>query len=382
MIQKVNFTQLKPFNFDFNDALMKHYFILSLAVLGSSALVLTACKENTSIEPKPIEKSTAVEWSTSPLQVLNPTYTITVPGEIKPYEQVALHAKVSGFIQKLYVDRGDFVKKGQLLALLEAPEMNQRALSDQSIQDKVYSDYLLTKQVYERLVEASRTTGAVAQIELERAQSVMNSAKSAFESAKASTSQANQLQNYLRIIAPFDGIITHRNLSMGSLVGPNSNPPIFEMAQNDRLRLTVAIPEKHASAISESTTATFTISSHPGEQFTASLSRTSGLLNQQDRSLLLEFDLDNKDQKLKGGDYAQVKLQLQRQTPTFWVATKNILVTQSGTFVLTKSTANTLTRIPIELGIQLDTLTEIFGALHPSDLLINKPTEEMKNTTN
>lgn len=361
---------------------MKHYFILSLAVLGSSVFVLTACKDNTSIETKPIEKPTAVAWNTSPIQVLKPTYTITVPGEIKPYEQVALHAKVSGFIKQLYVDRGDFVKKGQLLALLEAPELNQRALSDQSIQDKVYSDYILAKQVYDRLVEASRTTGAVAQIELERAQSAMQSAKSAFESAKASTSQANQLQNYLRILAPFDGIITHRNLSTGSLVGPNGNPPIFEMAQNDKLRLTVSIPEKHVNAISESTTATFTISSQPGEQFTVPLSRTSGLLNQQDRSLLLEFDLDNKGQKLKGGDYAQVKLNLQRQTETFWVATKNILVTQSGTFVLTKSTANTLTRIPIELGIQLDTITEIFGALHKSDLLINEPTEDLKNTTN
>jgi len=296
------------------------------------------------------------------------------------YEQVALYAKVPGFVKQLYVDRGDYVKKGQLLALLEAPEMNQRALSDQSIQDKVYSDYLLAKQVYDRLVDASKTTGAVAQIELERAQSTMNSAKSAFESAKASTAHANQLKDYLRIIAPFDGIITKRNVSSGSLVGNNANQPIFELAQNDQLRLTVSIPEKHAGAIPKSAIATFTISSYPGEKFTAQLSRTAGLLDQNDRSLTLEFDLDNKERKLQGGDYAQVKLELQRKNPTLWVATKSILNTQSGNFVITKNTTNDLARIPVELGVQLDTITEVFGALSPTDLIINKPSEEMKNT--
>ncbi|MBB1150305.1 MULTISPECIES: efflux RND transporter periplasmic adaptor subunit [unclassified Myroides] len=358
---------------------MKRYFILSIVVLGSAVLA-TACKDQATVETTETKPKTTVDLSTSPIRELNPSYSITLPGEINPYEQVALHAKVSGFIKQLYVDRGDYVRKGQLLALLEAPEMNQRALSDRSIQDKAYSDYLLAKQVYDRLVEASKTTGAVAQIELDRAQSSMNSAKSAFESAKASTAQANQLQDYLRIVAPFDGIITQRNLSTGSLVGNAANQPIFEMAQNDKLRLTLSIPEKHAGSIPEAATATFSISSYPGEVFTAKLSRSSGVLNSKDRSLTLEFDIDNKDRKLQGGDYAQVKLNLQRKQPTLWVATKSILNTQSGNFVITKKTGDELARIPVELGVQMDSITEVFGSLQASDLVINKPSEDMKNT--
>ncbi len=358
---------------------MKRYFILSITIFGT-ALFATACKDQVAAEPIDSKSNISIDLSTSSLQELNPVYTLTVPGEIKPYEQVALYAKVSGFIKHLYVERGDYVKKGQLLAILEAPEMNQRALSDQSIQDKAYSDYLLAKQIYDRLVEAAKTTGAVAQVELDRAQSSMQSTKSAFESAKASTAQSHQLQDYLRIVAPFDGIITRRNLSAGSLVGNTSNTPIFEMAQNDKLRLTLSIPEKHAGAIPKATTATFSISAYPGESFTAQLSRTSGVLNQQDRSLTLEFDIDNQSKKLQGGDYAQVQLDLQRKQPTLWVATKSILNTQSGTFVITKKADDTLMRIPVELGVQQDTLTEIFGALQPSDLVINKPSEEMKNT--
>ncbi|WP_158962624.1 efflux RND transporter periplasmic adaptor subunit [Myroides fluvii] len=357
---------------------MKRYTTLSLALL-SCALFFTACKDNNPTEKTQTKQTVALDLSTVALQELNPTYSITVPGEIKPYEQVALYAKVSGFIKHLYVDRGDYVKKGQLLALLEAPEMNQRALSDQSIQDKVHSDYLLAKQVYERLLEASHTTGAVAQVELERAQSMMNSAKSAYESAKASTAQAKQLQDYLRIVAPFDGIITQRNVSNGSLVGHNGSSPIFELAQNNQLRLTIAIPEKHAGSIPQGTTATFSISAYPGEQFTAQLSRTSGVLNQRDRSLTLEFDLDNSKGKLQGGDYAQVKLELQRKQPSLWIETKSILTTQSGNFVLTQN-GDQLSRIPVELGVQLDTLTEVFGALNKADLIIKKPSEEMKNS--
>ena len=358
---------------------MKRYFTLSIALFGS-VLLVTACKDKTAVEPTDTKNKATLDLSASPLQELNPVYTIAVPGEIKPYEQVALHAKVTGFIKQLYVDRGDYVKKGQLLALLEAPEMNQRTLSDQSIQDKAHSDYLLAKQIYDRLVDASRTTGAVAQVELERAQSSMQSAKAAFESAKASTAQSHQLNDYLRIVAPFDGIITQRNLSAGSLVGGANNLPIFEMAQNDKLRLTVAIPEKHAGSIPEGAIATFTLSAYPGMPFTAKLSRSSGVLNKQDRSLTLEFDIDNANGKLQGGDYAQVQLELQRKQPTFWVATKSILNTQSGNFVITRKDNDGVNRVAVELGVQLDTITEVFGALQSSDLVVNKPSEDMKNT--
>lgn len=348
------------------------------AVLAFSVL-LTACSSKEEQQTTtPTTETAKVAITTSPIQHINPSYTISVPGEMKPYEQVALYSKVSGFIKTLYVDRGDQVKKGQLLALLEAPEVNQRHLSDKSAEQKVHTDYLLAKQVYERLVDASKTNGAVALIELERAKSNMNSAKAAYESAKASTAQAYQQQDYLRITAPFDGIITDRYLSTGSLVGNNGAQPVFAMAQNGKLRLTVSIPEKHAAAVPDEMTATFTVSGAPGEKFDTQLSRTSGLLNNQDRSLTLEFDIDNKDKRFKGGDYAQVQLNLQRHNPTYWVNNKSILRSQAGTFVLTLDKEQNLKRIPVKMGAQLDTITEVFGQLALDDLIINKPSEEMK----
>ncbi|MBZ4190763.1 MULTISPECIES: efflux RND transporter periplasmic adaptor subunit [Bacteroidota] len=349
-----------------------------LALTASLVLLLSACshKEKEKEQVK-TEQPRAVNYKTAPVQFINPEYEISVPAELKPYEQVAVFAKVTGFVQKMYVDRGDRVRKGQLLAVLEAPEMQQEYLSSKSSEQKVYSDYLYAKQAYDRLVTASKTTGAVADIELDRAKSAMESAKSSYDASKAGTAHSSQLQQYLRITAPFDGIITERNVSVGALAGTGGNMPLFMMAQGNKLRLTLSLPEKHAASVKQGMPATFTVSSQPGKTFDAKLSRTSGLLDQKDRSLTLEFDVSNPVGELQGGDYAQVKLKLQRKSPSYWVNNKSVLNTQSGMYVLTMNN-DEVKRIAVKEGIRLDTLTEVYGNLAPEDKIILKPSEEIK----
>lgn len=317
------------------------------------------------------------DYKTAPVKFFSPEYPISVPGELYPYEQVALHAKVTGFVKKLYADRGDMVRKGQLLAVLEAPEIDQRYRADQSSEQKMHSDYIYSRQAYERLLEASATAGAVAAIELERAKTAMESAKSAYEASKAGTAGTAQLQDYLRITAPFDGVVMQRNASPGALAGTGPGLPLFVLAQGSRLRLTLSLPEKHAASVRPGMPAVFTVSSQPGKKFPAKLSRTSGLLDRQDRSLTLEFDVDNASGELQGGDYAQVELKLQRRAPSYWVPAKSVLSTQMGTYVLTFG-ANEIRRIPVKEGIRLDSLTEVFGELSERDLIILKPSEEIK----
>lgn len=342
------------------------------------AFVVTACSpRGKGQKPTQNTKPMTVSYPTAPVQFINPQYEISVPGELNPYEQVSIYAKVKGFVKQLYVDRGDRVHKGQLLALLEAPEMEQQYLSNKSNEQKIYSDYLYAKQAYERLVDASKTTGAVADIELDRAKSTMESAKSAYQASQAGTAHSAQLQQYLRITAPFDGVITQRNVSVGALAGTDSNIPLFLMAQGNKLRLTLSLPERHATSVQGDMQATFTVSSQPGKIFDAALSRTSGLLNQQDRSLTLEFDVDNPSDELQGGDYAQVKLILQRKKPSFWVSSKSILHTQSGKYIMTLDD-NAIKRIAIKEGIRVDTLTEVFGNLSSENHIILKPSAEIQ----
>lgn len=352
---------------------------LALAIVCSLTLALTSCskKEQEVIPQQKEETKTINQYPTASIQFINPEYSISIPAELKPYEQVAIYAKVNGFVKQLFVDRGDHVRRGQLLAILEAPEMEQQYLSSKSSEQKIYNDYLYSKQAYDRLLEASKTNGAVADIELERAKSVMESAKSAHDASKAGTAHSSQLQQYLRITAPFDGVITQKNVSVGALAGTGSNNPLLMMAQGEKLRLTVSLPEKHASSVSKTLPATFTVSSQPNKTYNATLSRTSGLLNKDDRSLTLEFDVDNISAELQGGDYAQVNLKLQRKASSYWVDNKSILRTQSGIFVLTLKN-DEIKRIKVNEGIRMESLTEVFGDFSPEDNILLKPSEEIK----
>lgn len=356
----------------------KKTWLLSIGVTAVVFVIFTAFSQSGKEEEQLQKKEVAaITYPTAPLQFINPIHEISVPAELKPDERVAIYAKITGFVETLLVDRGDQVKKGQLLAVLEAPEMLQQHLSDKSTEQKMHSDYLFAKQAYDRLMEASATSGAVAAIEMDRAKGAMESAKASYEAAKAGAAHSSQLQKYLRITAPFDGVITERNFSVGALAGINSELPLFVMAQDKKLRLIVSLPEKHASSVQEGMKASFTVSSQPGKEFSAELSRTSGLLDQQDRSLKIEFDIDNSSKELQGGDYAQVNLKLQRKDPTYWVSSESLLYTQSGTYIMTLRN-NEISRIPVVEGVRMDTLTEVFGGLSPEDSIILKPSEEIQ----
>lgn len=348
-------------------------------IVLSGFTLFTSCNKKEEINKEEVVKTKSTEsitYQTEPILLIQPEYNISIPGELEPSEQVSLYAKVEGFIQKLHLDIGDYVKKGQLMATLDAPELNQKYVSDKSAEQKIYSDYQYAKKNYERLRDAAKTKGAVAELELERAKSAMNSAESAYNASKAQTGHSQQMQNYLKIVAPFSGIITERNVSEGALVGPGSGQPIFKLAQENNLKLRIALPEKHVASIRDSMNVSFTVNSQPGHTFNAMLSRSSKLINRSDRAVILEFDVENEEQQLNGGEYAQVKLNLQRKSPTFWVSEKNILNTQSGSYILIEE-KNEIREILIKEGIRLDDKIEVFGDFKKGDMVIIRPTERM-----
>ncbi|GAC1598970.1 MAG: efflux RND transporter periplasmic adaptor subunit [Chitinophagaceae bacterium] len=308
-----------------------------------------------------------------------PAFSIILPGELMPYEQVNIYPKIKGFVKKLYVDRGSMVSKGQLLAQLEAPEIGEQYAARQSSTGTAYQKYLFSNQSYLRLKEASKKNGAVASIELERAYARLLGDSAAYQSSRSEASASGQIINYLRITAPFSGVITGRFISEGALVGDNSTKgePMFQLAQQNRLRLTVAIPEKQAQSLPEGTIASFTVADFPGKIFTATLSRNSGALDVTSRSVIAEFDLSNSGNELRAGQYAKVTIQLMRAKPTLWVPTVSVVQAQSGVFVI--KTENGITkRISVQTGATKDSVVEIFGNLKPGDTIMQKGSEEIK----
>ena len=350
-------------------------YLMIITLLSAGVSFITAC----SIKADPTKENiVAVDPAVEVISPIvdQPIYPISLPGELKPYEQVNIYAKVKGFVKEIYVDRGSYVKKGQLLALLEAPEITQQYLSAKSDESKFNQEYLYAEQAYERLKEAAKTSGAVAGIELDKALSTLNSAKAALESSRAQSGIPQQLNSYLRITAPFDGLITQRNISAGALVGDGTEP-LFNLAQNQKLRLTVAIPEKHAQSIHQGMDVNFSINGLPGQSFTANLSRASNLIQSEGRSLITEFDVDNSKGLLSGGEYAQVRLHLKRPDSTIWVPRTSLVRAQSGTFVWKVDEKQQLQKIPVIEGGTNDTFQEVYGSINEKDWVIKNGSEEM-----
>lgn len=356
---------------------IKIYFLLAAALF----IMQSCADEKSEIKVSTTEKSQPA-FKLATVKEEQPQFTITLPGELKPFEQVAIYPKVKGFVKKLYVDRGSYVRKGQLLAQLEAPEVGQQYAAMRSSSGTSYQKFLFSKQSYNRLKEAAKKSGAVATIELEKAYAQYLGDSAAYNSSRSEASASGQMQNYLRITAPFSGVITGRFISEGALVGENgvSGEPLFQLSQQNKLRLTVAIPEKQAQSLPAGTKAQFTVVDLPGKTFTATLSRNSGALDVASRSVIAEFDLPNTATELRAGQYAKVKIQLMRAHPTLWVPAGSVVQSQAGVFVV-KSEGGLAKRTPVQVGAVKDSLTEVFGDLNPGDRILLRGSEEVKEGT-
>jgi RND family efflux transporter MFP subunit len=350
-----------------------------------SMLIVQSCsdnKEKTSVAASEKKQKAAPSFKMATVQEDQPQFTITLPGELKPYEQVNIYPKIKGFVRKVYVDRGSMICKGQLLAQLEAPEIGEQFAARKSATNTAYQKYLFSKQSYHRLKQASKNAGAVAAIELERAYAQLLGDSAAYSASRSEAAATGSMQNYLRITAPFSGVITGRFISEGALVGEGgvNGAPLFQLTQQNKLRLTVAIPEKQAQALLPGTKAVFTVVDLPGKLFTGTLSRNSGALDVSSRSVIAEFDIQNPDGELRAGQYAKVKIQLMRPQPTLWIPSTSVVQAQSGVFVIKKD-AGIAKRVPVQVGVERDSLIEVFGDLQAGNIVLLKGSEEVKEGT-
>jgi RND family efflux transporter MFP subunit len=293
--------------------------------------------------------------------------SVSLPGELTPYEAVAIYPRVTGFVEALQVDRGSVVRKGALLARLSAPELAAQRAEAQS---KSAGE----ESTLERLRAASSTPGVVAGHDIELAEATVNANKARVTSLKA-------LEGYLVIHAPFDGVITERNVHPGALVGPPSGAgatPMLRIEQVAKMRLTVAVPENDVGAIADGTAAEFTVQAWPGKRFSGTVRRVSHAIDQKTRTMPVELDVDNKDGKLASGMYAEVKWPIVRSAPSLLVPTTAVAQTTEKTFV-DRVKDGTLEQVPVRRGAVVADWLEVIGALAPGDLVLKRASEELQN---
>jgi RND family efflux transporter MFP subunit len=319
--------------------------------------------------------------------------TLSLPGELEPYEKVAIFPKVTGFVKSIRVDRGSVVHAGELLARLEAPELAAQHSEAQSKLQAAEAQLASTRAkadadagTYERLKAAAQTPGVVAGNDVVLAQKTVESQQSQIVAAQQNVEAARQalrsvadMEAYLNVTAPFDGVVTERNVHPGALVGPASGSggvPMVRIVQNKRLRLVVPVPQAYLSGISPGSMVPFTVSGYPGEKFSGTVARVAQSVDVQTRTMPVELEVSNTEGRLANGTFCQVQWSVRRPRPSLFVPSGSVATTTDRTFVVRIREGRT-EWINVSTGLASGSLVEVFGELKPGDTIAARGTDEL-----
>jgi membrane fusion protein (multidrug efflux system) len=309
--------------------------------------------------------------------------TVTIPGQLLPYQNVDIYPKENSFVKRLNVDIGSVVKKGDLLLTLEAPEMVSQYNEAQSSLNTKLAIYKGSKANYDRLYHTSKTPGTISPNDLDLAQARANADSAQWAAAKASFKQASELLSYLVIRAPFDGVITARNVSAGAYVGPadkSSNKPLLVLQEQNKLRLTMAVAEAFTGYLREKDTVGFTARSLPDRHFVARITRMAGGIDAQTRTEQVEMDVDNSSHKLLPQMFADIRLAVKGNNNGF-ILPQSALVMGSERIFVIKIVDHKAIWVDVKKVLEDATSVTVAGNLKPGDELVTNATDEIKNGT-
>src|SRR5216683_697324 len=370
--------------------MMKTFIValaLSLSISGCSGNPKTAASKQAETDAQTVE---VVPVASQKLATV-----FTLPAQLVPFETVDIYPRVTGFMDMIRVDRGSRVHKGELIIRLSAPELvAQRAQAESALraaeaqlttaQAKLASD----NGTYLHLVSAAKTPGVVAENDVMVASQTASADQGQVQSAESNVAAARnalrsvaQLESYLNIYAPFDGIVTTRNLHPGALVGPASGPsgtmPIVQIVDTTHLRLVVPVPGAYAGETQVGQQVTFSVPAHPGETFHAPIARISHDVELNTRTMPVELDIHSRDSRLSPGSYSSVKWPVHRGAPTMFVPVSAVTNDQQRTFV-ERVRDGKAEWVDVVTGLSVGGNIEVFGDLKPGDEVIRNATDAIR----
>ena len=317
--------------------------------------------------------------------------TMRLPGEITPYESVAEFPKVTAFVKWIGVDRGSHVKAGQEIVRLEAPELVAQKQEAQSKLEaaeaqRAEAEAKLTadQSTFMRLKNAAATPGVVAGNDIEVAQQTteadrarLRAADQNIAAAKSALKAVAEVESYLQVKAPFDGVVTERDVHPGALVGPSGNVPMLRIEKVSRLRVVLPVPENYVSGMVQGAKVTFTVPAFPGEKFTGTIARIPDSLDVKTRTMPVELDVMNASRHLAPGMYPEVEWPVRRERPTLFVPTSAVARTNERRFVV-RIRDGKAEWVDVQPSLSSGTLIEVFGDLHEGDMVAVRGTDELR----
>jgi len=397
--------------------------IALFAIVVVIAVIILGCSKTNQDAKTSTEKAPPPTVATTYVVSQTVNKDLRLPGELRAYQNVAIYPKVQGFVESLSVDRGSVVRRGQLLVRMSAPELashtseaearvrgaqQQRLEMESRVQSvreqRAEAEAKLDADdgTYRRLKAASATPGVVAENDVDVARGVVEGDKARIralaENEKAARSVVqSQLQNeratraaansvrdieaYLKITAPFDGVITERNVDKGSLAGPSvgpSSPPMLRLQQISRLRLVISVPEADVSGVTTGARIKFTVPAFPGEDFFGVLERISHTLDEKTRTMPVELDVLNDSARLAPGMFPEVSWPATRPRPSLFVPASAIATTTDRVFVV-RIRNGTTEWVDVKRGMSMGDLVEVFGDLQENDVVAMRGTDELRS---
>jgi membrane fusion protein (multidrug efflux system) len=318
------------------------------------------------------------------------------PGELRAYQAVDIYARVTGFLETIPVDRASRVKAGDLLAEVKAPEIQAQRTEAQAkipalAAQKAEAEARLAgaESTLQRLREASKTPGAVAGNDVILAEKTVEAERSGVEAlaksivaAEAAVRAVEEMEKYLRITAPFEGIITERLADPGSLVGPQAEDrrPLLRLEQLNRLRLVVPVPEADVESVRNGLQVSFTVPAHPGRTYIGVVARPAHTVDPATRTMPVELDVSNSSRELAPGMYADVKWPVSRAGKSLLVPPSAIKATTERIFVI-RVRGGTAEWVDVRRGMTAGAKVEVFGDLAAGDTIVLRGTDEIRPGT-
>ena len=360
----------------------RRWLVLVIAVVVVAALlvsgIVSRVRARTTLKAETAQVALTAVSLVSPKQTA-PAEEIILPGNVQPFITSPVYSRTNGYLKKWYFDIGAHVKKGQLLAVIETPEVDQQLQQARS--------NLLTAQANLELATITKTRyqgllkkHAVSQQDSDNAVGTYNANKAIVQADQAAVDQYGALVSFEKVYAPFDGVITARNTDIGDLINSgstsNAKTDLFHIAQPGMLRVYVNVPEEYSRGVKVGMTADLALAEFPGRTFQGNLVRTADAINMTTRTLLIEIDVANPTNTLLTGSYAEVHLKVPTQSSTFIIPVNTLIFRSEGLRVgVVKDQKVTLTAVTP--GHDFGNQIEIVAGLKQDDQIIINPPDSV-----
>ena len=352
--------------------------VLLLLVLGGIVSMLVRLRANRVLADETERNSIPTVAVVHPTAE-KPDEELVLPGSLQAYEESPIYARTNGYLLRWYKDIGARVTKGELLADIDTPEVDQELMQSRATREQIAAQMDLAKINADRYV-GLRKTDSVSQQEADQQASGYQQAKANLDAADANVRRLEQLESFKHVYAPFSGVLTKRNVDPGALINAGgTGKELFDIAMVDPLRVFVSVPQNYAPAIKIGMESFVTLPELPGEKFEGTVARTAQAIDPLTRTLLTEVDVPNPDGRLLPGSFGEVNFRAGVNAQKITIPVNTMLFRQEGPRVAVVGDDGKIRLHPITIGRDYGTTLEILGGVSPEDRIVINPADSLED---